>query len=472
MHHYANAVRWGKYLAWPALAAALAWPAALPATGQARDWPRFQTHSRARAGIGASGLGALRRQRVRLAGTVDSSPIYLHGIEAQGRRRDVFFATTTYGKTLAIDAADGRVLWTFTPPGYAGWAGSRRITNATPVAGPGRHSIYAAAPDGKVYKLAAADGHAAWSTAVTRLPRREKIASALQYSRGHIVVVTGGYIGDAPPYQGHVSILDAASGRRLRVWNSLCSNRPGLLNPSSCASSDSAIWGRAGATIEAQTGDLFIATGNGPWNGRTDWGDAVLWLNSGATRLLGNYTPKNSNHLAERDLDIGSSSPVLLGGGYLAQGGKDGYIRLLRLSQMRGGAAHSGGAAQRVRTPGGRMLFTALATLKTGGQTWLFAADNGGTAAWTLDHGRLQPRWQNAHAGTSPILAGGLLYIYDPNGGGLRVYLPQSGRQVGDLACGRGHWNSPIIVDGRIALPTGNANAHATSGELDIWRSK
>jgi hypothetical protein len=41
---------------------------------------------------------------------------------------------------------------------------------------------------------------------------------------------------------------------------------------------------------------------------------------------------------------------------------------------------------------------------------------------------------------------------------------------VTTLACGAGHWNSPIVVDGRIALPEGDANDHRTSGVLDIWR--
>ena len=106
--------------------------------------------------------------------------------------------------------------------------------------------------------------------------------------------------------------------------------------------------------------------------------------------------------------------------------------------------------------------------------TWLFAADNGGTAAWTLRDGDLRPLWQNGHAGTSPVVAGGLLFVYDPEGraGGLRVYDPATGRQVAKLECGdgRGHWNSPIVVDGRIALPEGNSNDHSTSGILDIWR--
>jgi hypothetical protein len=59
--------------------------------------------------------------------------------------------------------------------------------------------------------------------------------------------------------------------------------------------------------------------------------------------------------------------------------------------------------------------------------------------------------------------------VYDPGGGGLRVYQAHTGALVAALTCG-GHWNSPIVTDGRIALPEGNANDHATSGVLDIWR--
>jgi hypothetical protein len=51
----------------------------------------------------------------------------------------------------------------------------------------------------------------------------------------------------------------------------------------------------------------------------------------------------------------------------------------------------------------------------------------------------------------------------------LNVYLPGSGSLVTTLPAGGGHWNSPIVVDGHVALPEGNANDHATSGVLDIW---
>jgi len=439
------------------------------------DWTRFgwdagrSNASTAPTGISAANIASLHRQQVRLDGTVDASPIYLAGVRVNGGTHDVFFVTTTYGKTLAIDANDGSILWRYTPPGYASWAGSYRITTATPVADPDRQFIYAASPDGHVEKLAVEDGRVVWSTAITRLPQREKIAASLNDFDGRVIATTGGYIGDEPPYQGHVAILDAVTGRLAHVWNSLCSDRSGLLDPRTCPESDSAIWGRAGAVIDARTGNIFVATGNGRWDGRTYWGDATVELDATATRVLGSYTPVNTEALNEADLDLGSTSPVLLGGGEVAQGGKDGRIRLLSLQAMRGATPHRGGELQMVSTPSGTDLFTAPAVWHSGAATWMFAADNGGTAAWVVRNGRLEPRWRNDHGGTSPVVAGGLLYVYDP-GGGLRVYRPETGLEVAVLKCGAGHWNSPIVVDGKIALPEGSANRHLTTGVLDIWR--
>lgn len=463
--------RWWQFL----LAALALFIMAAGASAANRDWTRFGWDpGRSSAGpqvtgITAANVGSLHRQRVRIDGTVDASPIYLHGARVRGSTHDVFFVTTIYGKTLAIDASDGTILWRYTPPGHAVLAGSYRITNATPVADPDRRFIYAASPDGYIQKLAVSDGHAVWRTAITKLARREKIASPLNFFKGKVIAATGGYIGDQPPYQGHVAIVDVASGQLLQVWNSLCSDRHGLIDPASCPESGSAIWGRAGAVVDAASGDIFVATGNGRWDGRTNWGDATLQLDASATDLLGNYTPTDTHMLNVTDADLGSTSPVLLGDGLLVQGGKDGKLRLLSLKRMRGASPHRGGELQSVPTPGGAQLFTAPAVLHSGKTTWLFVADNSGTAAWTLASGRLHPEWHNATAGTSPVAAGGLLYVYDPDGG-LRVYRPDSGQPIAVLDCGPGHWNSPIVVDGRIALPEGNANRHSTSGILDIWR--
>ena len=457
-------------------------PAAPPPKGpgtvtMGHDWTRFDWDvgrsgaSTAPTGITAANVTSMVRQQVALDGTVDGSAIYLSNVQVNAAAHDVFFVTTAYGKTIAVDANTGAILWTYTPPNYGSWAGSAQATNATPVADPDRLFLYAASPDGHIEKLAVADGHAVWSTPITLSAQLEKIASPLNYFAGHVIAVTGGYIGDAPPYQGHVAILDAGSGQVLHVWNSLCSNLTTLIQPSQCPQVRSAIWGRAGAVIDSTTGDIYVATGNGLWDGKTNWGDATIVLDSTATQVLANYTPTNTAGLAGADLDVGSTSPVLLGGGYLAQGGKDGTIKLLAPSAIAGATPHVGGEAQVVSTPSGAMLFTAPAVLQTLSGTSLFAADAGATAAWTFSGGHLSAAWRNTNAGTSPVVAGGLLYVYDP-AGALRVYQPATGTLVATLPCGAGHWNSPIIADGRIALPEGNYRNHLLTGILDIWRTQ
>ncbi|HEX4600392.1 MAG TPA: hypothetical protein VH116_03270, partial [Gemmatimonadales bacterium] len=162
--------------------------------------------------------------------------------------------------------------------------------------------------------------------------------------------------------------------------------------------------------IDSATGDIFVATGNGRWDGRTNWGDATLELDPEATHLIGNYTPANTEALDASDRDLGSTSPVLLGGGLVAQGGKDQLIRLLDWGRMGGGTPHRGGEQHVVPTPSGADLFTAPAVLRRANTTWLFAADGGATAAWTVQDGELHPVWRNSHPGTSPVLADGLLY--------------------------------------------------------------
>ena len=440
----------------------------------AQNWPMFGGNVQSTSanlqpsGITAANIRQLRRREMKLDGLVDSSAIYLHAATIRGARHDAIFVTTSYGRTMALDADSGDVLWEYTPASYRDLAGTRQFTNSTPVADPDGQSIYAASPDGYIQKLAVSDGRLLWRTAITGLPLREKIASPLKFFRGRVIAVTGGYIGDRPPYQGHVAILDGGSGKLLQVWNSLCSDRTGLLQPKSCRQTQSAVWGRAGAVIDPGDGRIFIATGNGDWNGTTDWGDSLVELDSGATKMLGNYTPADTGDLNDSDLDLGSTSPVLLGAELLAQGGKDGKIRLLDRQEIAGTTPHKGHELQVVSTPSGTDLFTQPAVWQHDGQIWMFAADNGGTAAWQLLNGALHEAWHNDAGGTSPFEAGGLLFVYAPDGG-LNVYQASSGKRLATLPCGPGHWNSPIVVGGRIILPEGDANSRATGGVLDIW---
>jgi outer membrane protein assembly factor BamB len=452
------------------------------------DWPEFgldpqRSDSSERAtAITAANVTHLRRTTVAVGGTVDSSPIYLHAALVAGASHNLTIVTTTYGKTVAIDADSGRVLWTFTPPGYHGWAGSSQITTTSPLADPDRRFVYATSPNGLIHKLSVADGSedrsGSWPVSVTKDAGHEKLAAALNIDGPDVVAATGGYFGDAPPYQGHVVLIDRSSGRIRSVFNTLCADRRQLIAPSSCGASDSAILSRGGPVIEPGGGRMLIATGNGPWNGTTNFGDSVLELTFPSLSLRQTFTPVNQGHLNATDTDLGSSAPALLGGDRVVIAGKDGIMRVLALSRLDGhppaggvGRHHRlGGEVQRLSIPGGGELFSAPAVWRRGGSTTTFVADENGTAAYVLRGGRLLRAWQNSKPGTSPVMAGGLLYVYDPAGGGIYVYRPGSATPIAKLEGSPGHWNSPIVVDGHVVEPEGNANDHQLAGTLELFR--
>jgi len=455
------------------------------------DWLRFDYDAQrtgvgpAATGITAGNLHTLRLRAVKLPGTVDSSAIELTGVKVRGRTGDVIVMTTTYGRTLALDPATGQRLWEFTPRDIGSYQGSAQITTATPIADPDRQFVYAASPDGRIHKLALATGRevhsGGWPVSVTFDATHEKIAAALNISGNSVVVTTGGYIGDIPPYQGHVVMIDQSSGRITAVWNALCSNVHRLIDPPrSCPASDAAIWAREGAVIEPGTGRILVATGNAPFNGSTNWGDSVLELSPDGKQLLHNWTPTDQAQLNSNDLDLGSTAPALLpvfdGRRLAVQGGKAGVLDLLDLDRLDGTTAgagpRTGGEVQQLPSPGGDQVFTAPAVWTHGGRTWIFVGDGSGTWAYTLGGSGAAPRlsvaWKSGSGGTSPVIAGGLLYVYDPSGS-LDVYAPTTGRELLSLPAGSGHWNSPIVVGGRVILPVGNANDHATSGTLEIF---
>ena len=67
------------------------------------------------------------------------------------------------------------------------------------------------------------------------------------------------------------------------------------------------------------------------------------------------------------------------------------------------------------------------------------------------------------------MIAGGLLWVYDPPGA-----LTSTSRQRppgAPLPGPDGHWNSPIVAGGRVYLPTGDANQHDAHGVLSIFHA-
>ena len=186
------------------------------------------------------------------------------------------------------------------------------------------------------------------------------------------------------------------------------------------------------------------------------------------------FTPTDQEQLNTSDTDLGSSAPALLGEDRIVLAGKDGIMRAAgALAPGRPPAVRRARATASARRgtpaavdPRRRRAVHGAGRLAARRAHDVFVADENGTAAYVLRGGRLYRAWENATPGTSPVMAGGLLYVYDPSAGGINVYRP--GLAAGDRHAGVASpatgtarsWSTDTSSSPR-ATPTTTAQRHA-----------
>jgi hypothetical protein len=457
--------------------------AAAPAVSS--DWPQFDFDA-AHSGVSPDET-TIHRDNVAtlhvlysvvLPSVADGAPALLTGVATPGGVKDLLFLNTKDGRILALDAADGSTVWARRP------ATGPNYTTSSPAVDPGRLYVYAYGLDGKAHKYQVGDGvevtTGGWPEVATLKPDVEKGSSALSVAttaggQSYLHVANGGYPGDRGDYQGHVTAIDLATGAQ-RVFNANCSNRAVHFvegGSPDCAHVQSAIWARAGVVYDAPDDRILMATGNGTYDGNTghfDWGDSVFALHpdgtgNGAGQPLDSYTPAEFQQLQNADLDLGSTAPAILpvlpGSRvpHLAvQSGKDAKVRLLDLDDLSGagGPGHVGGELQKIDVPqgGGVLTQPAVWSNPLDGGVWVIIANGNGISGLqatvdALGNPSLTSRWTDPNGGTSPIVANGILYYAGASG--LRALDPATGAQLwSDASIGGIHWESPIVVNGRL----------------------
>jgi hypothetical protein len=488
-------MRWSKLFLPHAVALALSFTAT---AASAADWMQFG-YDAAHTGynpvettINAGNAGLLETQySVTLPASVDSAPVYLSNVDTPDGTKNLLFALSENGRLMAIDAATGTEVWHATTTG-------RQPTTASPAIDPNRQYVYSYGVDGNAHKYQVGDGAeitgSGWPQTITLKPNVEKGASGLTIAETgdatYLVVVTDGYIGDGGDYQGHLVSIDLSNGAQS-VFNVMCSDltihfvsngQPGV---DDCNYADdpplfrrgqmSGIWGRGGATFDAATNRVYIATGNGDFNANgagLDWGDSVLALapdgtGAGGGMPLDSYTPTDFADLYRFDTDLGSISLVIMqppAGSTVAhlgmQTGKDAKLRLLDLDDMsgQGGPANVGGELQLINVPqgGGGMREQPATWVDGAGVAWLFVATSSGLSGLKLGLNgsnvpMLSPAWQKTNRTTSPIVANGVLYSFSACTGGTCIVArdPANGNALWTSEhVSSPHWQSPILVDG------------------------
>lgn len=440
----------------------------------------------------------------------DSAPVYVGNVATNAGTKNVLFILTNNGTFLALDADSTtlNVLWSKQPTGLG--TATRGFGSAA--IDPDLQSVYAYGFDGKIHKYRIADGNevltGGWPEVSTLKPNVEKGAAGLsiatsQDGNTYLYSVTDGYIGDGGDYQGHITAINLATGAQ-KVFNSLCSNltihfvENGIKSgggQNDCGSAQNGIWGRPGAVYDAGTDRVFITTGNGPYNASTgglNWGDSVLALNpdgtgAGSGMPVDSYTPTTFASLQSQDADLGSESiaivpaPPLTAAQYqhiAVQAGKDGCVRLLNLADLSGSGApaHTGGELDAKNLPGGSNCATGFdgPEIKPQPAVWVNPADssswiyvtsyNNGSAAYKIvldGSGKpsLAIQWPasgTAPSGTSPVVANGTLYYMSGNHlvalDAVTGASRSSGSAWATTSFSSQHWQSPILVNGRLYL--------------------
>jgi hypothetical protein len=219
---------------------------------------------------------------------------------------------------------------------------------------------------------------------------------------------------------------------------------------------------------------VFATTGNGPFDansGHSDYGDSILKLGQDKLQLVDSYTPETYRQLEEEDADLGSTAPALLPKLpksktplLLVQGGKDGLLRLLDRQNLSGVSepGHVGGQLQTVKSAGCATFTQPVVWTDGDDQVRVIVAGTCGIAAYfvSTDSGgtaRLRLAWRTSDETTTPVLAGGVLFAatdgavlaLDPSTGERLWSSDQesAGGSIGDI-----HWESPIVVNGRLYI--------------------
>jgi hypothetical protein len=123
-----------------------------------------------------------------------------------------------------------------------------------------------------------------------------------------VVYVSWASHGDVDPWHGWVVGYSTAN---LTATPSVFNTTPNTAE--SLAYCRGGIWMSGGApAADASNNFLFLATGNGVWDGITDFGDSYLKLSTPALTALDYFTPNNQSSLDANDNDLGSGGTALL----------------------------------------------------------------------------------------------------------------------------------------------------------------
>lgn len=350
---------------------------ALPVFGQvsvltqhndnARTGQNLQETNLTRSNVNVNQFGKLFSQNV--DGQIYAQPLYVPNVAIPGKGvHNVVYVATMNDSIYAFDAdsntgSNSSPLWSrnFTNPaaGITAVPSANVQPLATDIIGPiGIESTPVIdANTGTIYLLARTLENGVY---VQRLRALDITTGADKF--GGAVTIQGTFTGPAgkitfdPMRHNQRSALALANGRVYIAWAShndygtyhgwvMGYNATTLAQEAVFANTPSGneggIWQAGQAPSFDASGNVYLSTGNGTWDGVQNFGSTVLKL-SPSLQVLDWFTPDNYSYLNNNDLDLGSSGPLLIpNSNMMVTGGKPGILFLLNRSALGNFANHN-----------------------------------------------------------------------------------------------------------------------------------
>ncbi|MBZ5660224.1 MAG: choice-of-anchor D domain-containing protein [Acidobacteriia bacterium] len=272
-------------------------------------------------------------------GFIYAQPLYLYHVSISGVFHNVVYVATEHDSVYAFDADTGSQLWhvsfinpptvTTVSPADAGapydLVPEIGITS-TPVIDPTAGTLYVIAKTKEsgvfVQRLHALNvatgaeksgspvvitasvsgtGDGSVSGTIAFDPLREHSRPGLLLENGHLVIAWASHE-DVSPFHGWVMSYNPTTLAQEAVYNTTPNGGLG------------GIW-MSGSGLAADSNYLYFSTGNGTYDGTTDFGDSSMKLGqpaSGSFPIVDWFTPFDQSNLNANDLDLGSGGVVLL----------------------------------------------------------------------------------------------------------------------------------------------------------------
>lgn len=271
---------------------------------------------------------------------VYSQPLYVSNLAISGGSHDVVYVTTVNNSVYAFDANEPSSTTPFWHINFGrpaslsdGKFGCTDINGnmgiiGTPVIDLARHALYVVAltksSTGFIQRLHALDlgtGADLPNSPITlRAPAFNALAQnqrpALALSRGTIYIGYASHC-DKEPYHGFLLAYDQATLHQVAALNTTPTG------------SEGSIWQSGQAPAIDTAGNVYVVTGNGSWDGKTNFGESFLRL-SPQLKVLDYFTPTNHLELDRKDNDLNSSGATLIPGtDFVLGGGKTGILYIL-----------------------------------------------------------------------------------------------------------------------------------------------